>query len=140
MSWLEKTTCHPASTHQPNIEKRTLVSLRKTDQSQSVSRQICQSANPRNLDNDTRLNPRLRCHTGSVLSISSLPSNQTSQKPAIMGLRDRVFSFRDRFRGLDRKWHVLIGAQLLFGMVIFRSNRSKQKERMIEEQKNVNSK
>jgi hypothetical protein len=33
----------------------------------------------------------------------------------------KLLAFRDRFRRLDRKWHVLIGSQLVFGVFLFRA-------------------
>ena len=30
----------------------------------------------------------------------------------------QIYSYRDRFRRLDRKWHALIGSQLLFGFMV----------------------
>ncbi len=38
-----------------------------------------------------------------------------------MSLRDKIMASRDRFQRLDRKWHLLIGSQLLFGMFLFRA-------------------
>jgi hypothetical protein len=34
---------------------------------------------------------------------------------------ERIFQFRDRFRRLDRKWHLLIGSQILVGIFAFRA-------------------
>jgi hypothetical protein len=36
-------------------------------------------------------------------------------------LGERIFQFRDRFRRLDRKWHLLIGSQILVGIFAFRA-------------------
>jgi hypothetical protein len=53
-----------------------------------------------------------------------------------MWLRDQVFILRDGFRRLDRKWHLLIGSQMLFGLMIFRAHNSKHIEhQMIAEEK-----
>lgn len=35
-------------------------------------------------------------------------------------IRDKILTYRDRFRRLDRKWHLLIGTQLLFVMATVR--------------------
>ena len=43
-----------------------------------------------------------------------------------MSLGNRLFAFRERFRKLDRKWHVLIGSQLLFGLLVVRTYNSKE--------------
>ena len=35
-------------------------------------------------------------------------------------LRQQLWLYREQFRRLDRKWHWLIGSQLLFGMFVIR--------------------
>ena len=35
-------------------------------------------------------------------------------------LRQQLLLYREQFRRLDRKWHWLIGSQLLFGMFVIR--------------------
>ena len=42
-------------------------------------------------------------------------------------LRDTILNYREQFKRLDRKWHVLIGAQLFFVMAAFRYNRGQQR-------------
>lgn len=42
-------------------------------------------------------------------------------------LRDKILNYRDRFKRLDRKWHVLIGAQLFFALATFRYNRQQKR-------------
>lgn len=39
--------------------------------------------------------------------------------------REKLLSYRERFRRLDRKWHVLIGSQILFGLVVLRVRNQK---------------
>jgi len=43
-----------------------------------------------------------------------------------MSLGQRLFLFRERFKNMDRKWHILIGSQLVFGMFLFRVNKQNQ--------------
>jgi hypothetical protein len=43
-----------------------------------------------------------------------------------MSLGQRLFLFRERFKNMDRKWHILIGSQLIFGMFLFRVNKQNQ--------------
>ena len=35
-------------------------------------------------------------------------------------LRNKILQYRERFMRLERKWHILIGSQLLFGMMVVR--------------------
>ena len=35
-------------------------------------------------------------------------------------LRHRLFAYREQFKNLDRKWHFLIGSQLLFAITVVR--------------------
>ena len=35
-------------------------------------------------------------------------------------VKDHVFAYRNKFKRLDRKWHLLIGSQILFGLFAFR--------------------
>ena len=37
----------------------------------------------------------------------------------------QIYSYRERFRRLDRKWHALIGSQLLFGLMVLRFRNTK---------------
>lgn len=45
---------------------------------------------------------------------------------AMNSLRDQILAFRERFRRLDRKWHLLIGSQLLVGMLAVRMRNQRQ--------------
>jgi hypothetical protein len=47
-------------------------------------------------------------------------------------LRVKILNYRERFKRLDRKWHVLIGAQLFFALGAFRYNR--QQTRLEQQQ------
>ena len=37
-----------------------------------------------------------------------------------MNWKQSILLYRERFKRLDRKWHLLIGSQLLFGMFVVR--------------------
>jgi hypothetical protein len=45
-------------------------------------------------------------------------------------LRVKILAFRERFRRLDRKWQLLIGSQILFGLGILRTHRMKEYEEL----------
>ena len=49
-------------------------------------------------------------------------------------IRDKILNYRERFKRLDRKWHVLVGAQLFFVLVAFRYNRE---QRRFEQQRQL---
>lgn len=51
-----------------------------------------------------------------------------------MALRERILAYRERFRRLDRRWHVLIGSQLIVGMYLVRSQVSQWKEQQQQQQ------
>ena len=52
---------------------------------------------------------------------------------------NRIHSFRDRFRLLDRKWHALIGSQILFGLIALRFHNTKEYPNTISETTNKDS-
>jgi hypothetical protein len=53
-------------------------------------------------------------------------------------LRDKILNYRDRFKRLDRRWHVLIGAQLFFALATFRYNRQQKRLEQQELQQDLN--
>lgn len=54
-------------------------------------------------------------------------------------LRETILNYRERFKRLDRKWHVLIGAQLFFALAAFRYNREQKRFEQQQNQKQLNS-
>ena len=48
--------------------------------------------------------------------------------------RNKLWYYREKFKRLDRKWHVLIGAQLIFVVGGFRYNR--EQKRFEQQQQN----
>jgi hypothetical protein len=47
------------------------------------------------------------------------------------GWRDKLFAYRERFRTTDRRWHFLVGSQLLFVMAVIRFRLAKEKQDQI---------
>jgi hypothetical protein len=56
-------------------------------------------------------------------------------------LRDKILNYRDRFKRLDRKWHLLIGSQLLFVLAAFRYRRQQNRleQLQLQSQKDTES-
>jgi hypothetical protein len=50
-------------------------------------------------------------------------------------LKNMIITYREKFRRLDRKWHVLIGTQLLFvvGVIRFRAAKERSHHRLLIE-------
>ena len=52
---------------------------------------------------------------------------------AMNALRKTIFQYRERFKRLDRKWHLLIGSQLFFGLAAFRYHRQQKRFELQQE-------
>jgi hypothetical protein len=50
-------------------------------------------------------------------------------------LKNMIITYREKFRRLDRKWHVLIGTQLLFvaGVIRFRAAKERNNRHLMIE-------
>ena len=79
----------------------------------------------------------------SVQPITPIPTNPLNLKQALANrnhiniamnaLRKTVFQYRERFKRLDRKWHLLIGSQLFFGLAAFRYHRQQKRFELQQE-------
>ncbi|KAG7348023.1 hypothetical protein IV203_016728 [Nitzschia inconspicua] len=43
--------------------------------------------------------------------------------------KEKLLIYRERFRRVDRRWHILIGSQLLFVMAVVRFRAAQQQQR-----------
>ena len=51
-----------------------------------------------------------------------------------MWMRVKLSEYRERFKRLDRKWHLLIGSQILFGLVVLRVHHHRQELELLQQQ------